>query len=186
MDLIAAVLQTDPALVEQLQRIADYQRWMMVAAVLVALAALAIALFALRVLLKARQMLNDAQRRVNEMAPRLAPSLQRVRQIIDATGDTVEDVRSRVGEISATFDDLNQSLRAAGRGAETRVKELAAVIDVVRAEAEELLLDGAATAHGIHTTAKALRAPRPTGQVLRPEPPPPLPEEVRRTSHGQG
>jgi hypothetical protein len=37
------------------------------------------------------------------------------------------------------------------------VRQFGAVLDVVQAEAEEVLLDAAATAHGVHSAARALR-----------------------------
>jgi hypothetical protein len=180
------LVQAEPEIAAQLERIANLQRWMMISVGLITLALVAVGLSSVYLLFTARRMISDANATFHRLAPQLKPSLERAQRTLGAVSETAENVRARVEDITATFDEANQALREAGRAAEVRVRELAAVIDVVREEAQELLLDGAATAHGIHTTAKALRAPRPTGQALRPEPPPPLPEEVRRTSHGQG
>jgi hypothetical protein len=56
-----------------------------------------------------------------------------------------------------TVNDLNRSLRKASGAAEERVRDFAAVLDVVQEEAEQILLDSAATARGLHATAESLR-----------------------------
>ena len=62
-----------------------------------------------------------------------------------------------LSKITGTVEDLNKRLRAGVDAVEDRVKRFGAVVDVVQAEAEELLLDAASTAHGVHTTAQMLR-----------------------------
>lgn len=188
MDILATldIAQADAALIAQVERIADLQRWMTIAMALVSLALVAVGLAAVWLLLTARRMIKDAERTFERVAPQLRPALDHAQTAVTAVSDVLDQVRSRVLDLSGTFEDANRALREAGRAAEVRVRELGAVLDVVREEAQELLLDGAATAHGIHATARALREPRPTGRALRPEPPPPIPEEAGRTSHGQG
>ncbi len=182
MDLLSvlATVQTDPAIVGQLDRIADLQLVLSIAVVIVALAAIAVGGYALFVLVQVRRLMVQGERAVRKLAPSADPALVRAREVIDNVGETVDDIRVRVDEISDTIAQFNDSLRDAGRGAERRVMEFTAVLDVVLEQAHELLLDTAATAHGIHRTAEALRTPRAPG----PRTPPSLPEDVRR-AHGQ-
>jgi hypothetical protein len=59
-----------------------------------------------------------------------------------------------------TLNEVNDSLRDATRNATALAREFGAVLEVVQTEAEELLLDTAATARGVHTAAERLRTPR--------------------------
>jgi hypothetical protein len=58
-------------------------------------------------------------------------------------------------------EDVNGRLRQATDAAEERLRRLATVLDVVQAEAEDMMLDATATARGVHEAAAALRRPRP-------------------------
>lgn len=169
-------IQTDAVLLEQVARIADMQRWM-------AIAMIVIAVFLLLAGIGSALLLLWTWRRMQEIQRAVRPSLDRVHSAVDTAGDMVDQVHARVEAIAHTLDGANDALRSAGHAIEVRARELIAVIDVVREQAQELLLEGAATAHGIHTTARVLRSPRPTA---RPGPPPPIPEEAGRSTHGQG
>lgn len=188
MEILAWVdlVQTDAAMLAQVEQIADMQRWMTIAMGLVALMIVIATLVAILILLRVRGMMKDAQTTFHRLAPQMKPALQKAQTAVGQVTEVVDEVRARVHDVATTVGDANDALREAVRAAEVRIRELAAVVDVVREETQELLLDGAATAHGIHTTAKALRAPRPTGKALRAEPPPPIPEEAGRISNGQG
>lgn len=63
-----------------------------------------------------------------------------------------------IGSITGTVEDVNSRLRAAIDSVEGRAKRFSAVIDVVQTEAEELLLDAASTARGVHAAAEMLRS----------------------------
>ncbi len=173
------MVQTDAAMLEQVARIADMQRWMAISMIVIGVVLILSMLGALGVLLW-------TWRRLKAVEGALRPSLNRVHAAVDTAGDMVDQVHERVEAIARTLDGANDSLRSAGRAVEVRARELVAVMDVVREQAQELLLDGAATAHGIHATARALRSPRTTTSSVRPAPPPPIPEEAGRSSHGQG
>jgi len=188
MDVLSLVrvVQTDPALVDQLGRIAVTQTIISAAMTLMALGVLAVGGYAIYLLATVRRMMLDAKRAVERFSPKADPTIERARRVVDDVSGTVDEVRARIHEVSKTVEEFNDALRDARHGAEKRVRELTTVLDVVREEAQELLLDTAATAKGIHATAEALRAPRPITRGARPQPPPPLPEEALRTSHGQG
>jgi uncharacterized protein YoxC len=183
---LVRIVQVDPGLVDQLGRIAVTQTIISVATALLALAALGAGGYAIYLLATVRRMMLDAKHAIERFSPRTEPTLERARRVVDDVSGTVDEIRARIHEVSTTVEEFNDALRDVRLGAEKRVRELTAVLDVVREQAEELLLDSAATAKGIHATAEALRAPRPTTRGARPQPPPPLPEEALRTSHGQG
>jgi uncharacterized protein YoxC len=188
MDLLSMVriVQTDPELVDHLSRIAATQTIISAATALIALGALAAGGYAIYLLATVRRMMMDARHAVERFSPKTGATIERARRVVDDVSGTVDEVRARVHDVSKTVEEFNDALRDARRGAEKRVRELTTVLDVVREQAQELLLDTAATAKGIHATAEALRAPRPITRGARPQSPPALPEEVLRTSHGQG
>lgn len=184
---LIGIVQTDGDIAGQLSRIADIQLVLTIATVVLTVLLVIAALLMIWLLFKARALMQEARGAAAGLGAKADPTLERVRTLVDDVGATVDDVRERVSDLTRTVAGFNDSLRSAGRGAEARVREFAAVLDVVRQEAEEVLLDTAATAHGIHTTAEALRAPRSDGhRPFKPVPPPTLPEEVGRTLHGKG
>jgi hypothetical protein len=187
MDLLAVALiaQTDPTVV-QLDRIADLLRILAWAMAGLAAMGVAIGAYTLYLLINLIRVIVGSERAARDFLKRNASTIETARRVVEESADSVRLLHGRVEDVSSTVDSLNDALRQAGRGAEARVREFVAVLDVVREEAQELLIDTAATAHGVHTAAAALREPRPKGRALRPEPPPPIPDEVRRTSHGQG
>jgi uncharacterized protein YoxC len=180
------IIQTEPAVADALGRIATMQTVLAISAGLVALALAVVGGYVLYLLVTLRRMMKDARRAVNRLSPKAEPALDRARRVLDGVSGTVENVRARVQDISDTIEEFNDSLRSTRAGAEERVRELTVVLDVVREEAQELLLDTAATARGIHATAEALRAQRAVQRPSKPEPPPPLPKEALRKSHGKG
>jgi hypothetical protein len=62
-----------------------------------------------------------------------------------------------VNDVMDTVHDVNRSMRRAAEATEARVRDFAAVLQVVQEEAEQILLDTAATARGLHATAESLR-----------------------------
>jgi uncharacterized protein YoxC len=154
-----ALLQTDPALLAQLERIALAQT---VLGVLAALLILIVLGGAVAAFLAARRAAQLVRRLEQELTPRVDPLIERATRIADDANDVSDTLRRKVHELTATLDELNVALRRASRHAQQRVREFGAVVDVVQEEAETLLLDAAATARGVHTTAESLRtrAPR--------------------------
>jgi uncharacterized protein YoxC len=161
-----ALLQTDPAVLAQLERIALAQTVMGVAAALIILLLLGAALLSFRTMRSAARLLRRVEKVAHEMAPRVDPLIEKATRIADDANDVSDSLRRKVHELTATLEELNVALRHAGRHAQQRVREFGAVVDVVQEEAEALLLDAAATARGVHTTAAALRT-RP-GRSSRP------------------
>jgi methyl-accepting chemotaxis protein len=110
---------------------------------LFAVISLLVSLFAHRT---ANRVIGSLERHVDRLAPRVEPLLENLTRLANDSRDVTESVRRRVNELMDTVADLNRSLKHAGKAAEVRVREFAAVLDVVKEEAEEVLLDTAATA----------------------------------------
>jgi hypothetical protein len=152
-----ALMQADPELLAQLQRMATAQTVMAVATVVLVLMALGALIAALLALRAAIAVLRSARGSVEEqLMPRLDPLLERATRMADDATDVTDSLRRRVHEITLTLEELNVALRQAGRSAERRAREFGAVLDVVQEEAESLLLDATATARGVRTTADRL------------------------------
>jgi uncharacterized protein YoxC len=158
MGMIAAV-QTDPALLQQLGRIANAQVIISVVAALFALLALGAAIMSYNTMKTLGRTLRALDRVIDQLGPRAQPIVDGVSRVaVDASAVT-DAVRRKIEDVLDTVDDVNTRLREATDAAEQRVRQFGAVLDVVQAEAEEVLLDAAATAHGVHSAARALREP---------------------------
>lgn len=150
----ASMLQSDSAVVDQLSRLVTTQVVVAVALVIVALAALGIAIGAL---LGVRKLSATVDRALTQVNPRLDPLLRSASRIAEDAEDIASSVKGRVTDVLDTIDDLNDRLKAGAQAVEDRVKKFGVVVNVVQSEAEDLLLDAAATAHGVHTAAEVLR-----------------------------
>lgn len=153
----------DVEMLNALERIATAQLVMAVAMGGFMVIAIAGAILLLNELRFAHRLARSMGRSLDELKPKLGPLIDRAQEVTDDVGHITDDVRRRADAILHTVEDLHRSLRRGGAAAEQRIRRLDAVLEVVQAEAEELLLDAAATAHGVHETARALRgedAPR--------------------------
>jgi len=170
MEFLLIAQQPDTAaVIAQLDRIALFLKIIAITSAAVGLFAvisLVASLFALR---SANRVLATMEKHVDRLAPRVEPLVEKVTRLADDSRDITDAVRRRVNEVMDTVSDLNRRLRNAGEATELRFREFAAVLDVVREEAEEVLLDTAATARGIHTAAEALRAPSARPPAEEPE-----------------
>jgi methyl-accepting chemotaxis protein len=162
MELLLIAQQPDAvAVAAQLDRIALFLKIIAITSAgvgLFAVISLVASLFALR---SANRVLATMEKHMDRLAPRVEPLIEKVTRLADDSRDITDSVRRRVNDVMDTISDLNRRLRSAGEATEVRFREFAAVLDVVREEAEEVLLDTAATARGIHTAAAALRTPSP-------------------------
>ena len=179
MILSAAILQgTDAQVLEALGRIATAQTVIMIVALLFVLLAIAVAALSLKTLKSLSRTLQSAELVVEKLAPRAEPILDGVKQVADDASSISETVRQKVNDVLDTVDDMNVKLRSATAEAEQRLREFGTVLDVVQDEAQDLLLDAASTARGVHEAARTLRRERPSTRRLPPGPPDiPLDEE---------
>jgi hypothetical protein len=156
---VIAVWQTDPALLEQLGRIANAQLFLSVVAGLFALLALAAGVLSYKTFQTLARTLRSIEKVVDRLAPHAEPLIDGVSQVATDASQISGSVREKVEEVLETVDDVNLRLREVTDAAEQRVRQFGAVLDVVTAEAEEVLLDAAATAQGVQRAARVLREP---------------------------
>lgn len=153
------LVQVDATAVQALERIATAQVIMAVAMGIIGLLAAGGGVFLLLETRRLRRLLRGLGATAEELRPRLIPLVDRVRDIADDVSGASDDVRRRLDALLHTVEDVNRSLRRGAAASEERVRRFGAVLDVVQTEAEELLLDAAATAHGVQETARRLREP---------------------------
>ena len=163
--MIAFVQAADPALVAELQQMNTTLIIIAVGVALFGLLCLGLLFVVLRVMGPISRLTSKIETQVDLIAPRAAPILDKVNGVAFSANDVADKVRKQVSELMETAEHVNRSLRDAVHEAEIRVREIGAVIDVVKAEAEEVMLDTAATARGLHVTAAALRREAPRGRL---------------------
>ena len=152
-----AAVQSDAAIAHQLEKIATAQ---VTIAVLIALMALTMIGVAIGALLELRRHSRKLDRNLALLAPRLDPILISLARIADDAQDVSGALKYRINNVLDTVDDLNERLREGADSVEKRVRQLGTVVDVVQTEAEDILLDAASTARGVHTAAQVLRSGR--------------------------
>jgi hypothetical protein len=143
------------AIANQLDRIGDIQMVMAIATSILALFALAIAAAALFAVLKLRKAM---ERGLDNLPARTEPMIAAATRVAENAREVSDTVKVRVKDMLQNLEDINERLRQGADAVEDRVKRFGAVVDVVQSEAEELLLDAASTARGVHTAAEQLRA----------------------------
>lgn len=156
MALLTVIQQTD-AVAQQLDRIGTMMLVLAIAAVAVGLLSVITLLFSLMTMRSASKFMKSVEAQIERLAPKTDPLIEKLTRLTDDARGVTDSVRRRVDDLMHTVADVNDALRNAHRAADERVRDFAAVLDVVQAEAEEVLLDGAATARGFHATAEALR-----------------------------
>jgi methyl-accepting chemotaxis protein len=150
-------VQTDPAIAEQLQRLVTTQIVIATSLLVMGIAVIGVAIAALFAIRKQARLVD---RSIAQLKPRLDPILISVARIADDATDVSGALKYRVNDLLETVDDLNARLRVGVDSVEKRVRQLGTVVDVVQTEAEEILLDAASTARGVHTASQVLRGGR--------------------------
>jgi uncharacterized protein YoxC len=170
MVLTAMLAQVDARAVESLQRIATAQMIMAAVMILIGLLALGAAVIVLIELRSARRLVRGMLDTVEDLKPRVAPLIDRAREVTDEVAGMTDDVRRKLDDLLYTAESLNRSVQRGSEAAEERLRRFSAVLDIVQTETEDLLLDAAAAAHGMQETARVLRQPRTTAVVTGEEP----------------
>jgi len=166
---VAAVLVQDAALRAQLDRIAWSQVVMAVGMVVMTLTVLASGVAAFLLFRAVRRLIATVEAQAKALAPKTEPILTAVGKVTSDASTLSTSVKERVDEVLETVKDVNGRLRELVTETESRVREFGAVLDVVQAETSQIMLDAAATARGVHTTAEALQSGRPRGRIGRRE-----------------
>jgi uncharacterized protein YoxC len=151
------VQTTDTAVLEALERIATAQMVIAVALAIIALFFLGGAIVMLIELRYAHRLVREVRRGVAGLKPQVGPLIDRMTAASADIAGMTGDARRRMDDILHTVEDLHRSVKRAAAVTEERIRRFDAVLDVVQTEAEELMLDAAATAHGLHEAARSLR-----------------------------
>jgi uncharacterized protein YoxC len=157
MKATALLAQVDARALEALERIAVAQTVMAVVLVVIGLIAIGGAVLVLLELRSARRLLHGLRDTIDELKPRLAPLIDRAKHVTDDVAGMTDNVRRKVDDLLHTAEDLNRAIRRGSAATEQRMRRFTAVLDMVQTEAEDVLLDAAATARGVHETARVLR-----------------------------
>lgn len=169
MRIVALQAAVDVRTIDALERIATAQ---VIIAVVMGLIGLLVIASAVLVMLEFRavnRLLRNATASLDDLKPRLIPLIDRAKTVADDVHGMADNVRRRVDDSLHTLEELRRSVERAGNAAEERVRRFGTVLDVVQSEAEELLLDAAATARGLHETARALQETGPGRRTARDE-----------------
>jgi len=150
-------VQTDPAIAEQLHRLVTTQIVIATSLLVMGIAVIGVAIAALFAIRKQARLVD---RSIAQLKPRLDPILISVARLADDATDVSGALKYRINDLLETVDDLNARLREGADAVELRVRQLGTVVDVVQTEAEEILLDAASTARGVHTASQVLRGGR--------------------------
>lgn len=151
-------MQTD-AIANQLDRIGDIQMVMAIATSILALFALAIAGAALLVVLKLKKAMS---RGIDNLPAKTDPLIAAVTRVAENAREISDTAKVRVRDVLDNLEDISARLKTGADSVEDRVRRFGVVVDVVQAEAEQLMLDAASTARGVQTAAEVLRDKRST------------------------
>lgn len=166
--MIAMVaLQLDEGSMDAIRNIAIAQMVMAAVMIIIGLIAIGGAIVVLLELRSARRLLHNLGDTLDELKPRIAPLIDRTIHITSDVAGMTDNIRRRVDDLLFTTEQLNRLIQRGGNMAEARMKRFAEVLDVVQTEAEDLLLDAAATARGVHETARQLREEPPRHKPRR-------------------
>lgn len=136
--------------------------WAQVAmAAVMVLCALAVLGAAVAVWLLARKVIREVEETRERLLPHVTPVLSRASTIADDVRAITAGLRDDAEGVHEAVRDLLDRSRRATDSLEERVRRFGVVLEAVQEQAEELLMDAAATAHGVHATARALREERP-------------------------
>jgi uncharacterized protein YoxC len=158
---LATAFQQQDAIIAQLDRLNSALAILAWSMGIVGVLSVIAILVCLWTMWNASRLLATIETQINRLAPRTEPLLEKMTRLADDARGITDGVRRQITGVMDTVGDLNDSVVKARREAEKRIREFAAVLDVVQTEAEQLLLDAAATARGVQVTAALLRAARP-------------------------
>lgn len=154
---------TEAILADRLETIMWAQVTMAIVMVLCVLAVLGAA-FA--VWLLARKAMKEVEKTRDLLLPHVTPVLSRAGSIADDVRAITAGFRDDADGVHDVVRDVLERSRRATDSLEERVRRFGLVLEVVQEQAEELMMDAASTAHGVHAAARALREEPP--RVPRP------------------
>ena len=138
----------------QLDRIGDILTVMVIGMFIVSVVSLAIAAGALRTVIRLRK---SFERSLLALPAKTDPMLAAVQRVADNTVEITDNLRFRSRDVLDNLEEISLRMKIGAESIDERVKKFGVVLDVVQGEAEELLLDAASTARGVHTAAEVMR-----------------------------
>ena len=114
------------------------------------------------------------------------PVTQRAAEIAEHLEEAASNVNDAVGDVADTLRTANDTMRDIVATAEERFRELDAIVQVARDEAEDLVTGAASTVRGVRGGIRAFRDQRRSAPAFAreaqddPESPPPPPARRRR------
>lgn len=157
MTIAVFMLQQDAAVTELLGRLATVQTVTMICMIIFVGLALAAAVMSYSTLKTLDRTLGALEKVIDELAPRAEPLIDGLTRVAVDSAAVTDIARRKLNDVTDTVEDLNLRIRRLADAVEQRVQDLGAVVDIVQTEAEEILLDAASTARGIHHAAQRLR-----------------------------
>jgi hypothetical protein len=155
------LIQTDPALATSLERIAWAQLIMAAAMGVIVLLALGAALVSYGTMRSLSKMIWALEQMTVRLTPRAEPIFESTAHIAQDLAAITGTIRGETSKIQESMELFNQQILAASRATDERVRQFGEVLRVCQDEVEDVLLDAAATARGLHTTAEVLTRPAP-------------------------
>jgi len=159
--VVLGSVQTAPEVLERLDRLASAEWVTAIGTLVVAALFVGVAVAALFVLRSLNQsltrLMQGVERTIARLEPRVEPLLDRAGKIADDASHVSQSLREEVARVQEMLADVNERLYEGLDEAEARLRRFGAVLRVVQREAEDLLLDAAATARGVHVAMDRLR-----------------------------
>lgn len=131
-----------------------------VASAILASIGIAVGVMALVLLRVLWRTLSKLEAQVERLAPRAEPLLDHVTRIAEDAAELSRAVRDETGRLRETIGEVNDQIRAAAKAGEARLRQFGAVMQVVQEEVQDVMLDIASAARGVHTTALELQRRR--------------------------
>ncbi len=134
--------------------------WAIVAIVVIGVLLAILMLGLLLMAWKVRALVQSVRDAVARIEPSVHPVLERARAVSENVEHITRSVRKDVDQVTASVEALSGRVQQASDRIEERIEEFNAVIAVAQSEAEGILIDTAATVHGVRAGASALGSGR--------------------------
>lgn len=159
--VVTGSAQAAPDVLERLDRLAAAEWVTAIGTLVMAALIVGVAVAALLVLRSLNhtvtQTMRGVERAVARLEPRVEPILDRAGKIAEDASHVSHSLRQEVARVQEMLADVSERLYEGLDEAEARVRRFGAVLRVVQREAEDLLLDAAAAARGVHVAVDRLR-----------------------------
>ncbi len=130
-----------------------------VATVILAVVALGVLVAVGLLLLQLRRLTSSLKEVTRRMEVRAGPVVDRARSVAENVEFITTAVRTDVQKLNEAVARITQRLNQASDRMEERIEEFNALVKVLQEEAEEILLDTAATVRGVRAGSRALTDP---------------------------